>query len=458
MMDRAADPEVLSSGLVENEESFVSTELGPGLTLRRLAVNRWKAASITAVFRVPMRREAVTRLGLVPRLASRGTRKLPSLTEIARFLDEHYGAKLRSNATKIGYCQLLNFSVGFPTPSAIDPNSGSRGRSLVKKLLSFLWSCAVEPRLDQDGYPPDVFSHEKEEQRRDIEAIVNSRPEYAMVRLMEVLSHGDPSGLPAWGALSDLHDIGPTDTWEAWRKAASSSPVDVYVVGVDEGALAEACAAHDWTFPAPRDYRLESEVKRKPPAVSGEMIAVEDELPGAQTILCIAFYAGIDAAHPRFPALLMYNGILGGFPHSKLFTEVRERASLAYFADTVINSWRGMVIATAGVQDERRKQAEDLILQQARHIALGQVSDDELEKTRKGLLRRLMSQRDSPASLIRRTLDWIVLGGPRTDEELGRMLLKVTKEDVIEVAKEVKPVAVYALRAVPNNTSGRDAS
>ncbi len=457
-MDRVADPEVLSSGPVETEESFASTDLQPGLTLRRLPVNRWKTASLTVVFRVPMRRETVTRLGLVPRLASRGTRELPGLTEMARFLDEHYGAKLRSNATKIGYCQILNFSVSFPTPSAIDPDSGSRGRWLVKKLLSFVWSCAVEPRLDQDGYPPDVFTHEREEQRRDIEAIVNSRPEYAMVRLMEVLSHGDPSGLPAWGSLSDLDEVGPVDTWEVWRKSASSSPVDIYVVGLEEDVLAEACSAHNWTFPAPREFRLESEIKRKPPAVPGEMIAVEDELPGAQTILCIAFYAGIDAAHSRFPALLMYNGVLGGFPHSKLFTEVREKASLAYFADTVINSWRGMVIATAGVQDERRKQAEELVVEQTRSIALGQVSEDELEKTRRGLLRRLMSQRDSPSSLIRRSLDWIVLGGPRTDEELARMLLRVTKEDVVEVAQESRPVAVYALRAVPSNASGRDAS
>ncbi|HHY35305.1 MAG TPA: insulinase family protein [Firmicutes bacterium] len=455
-MDRAADPEVLSSGLVENEESFVATEIEPGLTLRCLPVKRWKTASITVVFRVPMKRETVTKLGLVPRLAARGTRELPSLTEMARFLDGHYGTKLHSNASKIGYCQILNFSVSFPTPSAID--AGSRGRWLVKELLSFVWSCAVQPRLSGDGYPPDVFAHEREEQRRDIEAIVNSRPEYAMVRLMEVLSHGDPSGLPAWGSLSDLDEVGPVDTWEAWRNSASSSPVDVYVVGVDEDILAAACSAHDWTFPALRNYRLEPEVKKRPPAVPEKMISVEDELPGSQTIVCIALYAGIDAANPRFPALLAYNGILGGFPHSKLFTEVRERASLAYFADTVINSWRGMVIATAGVQDERRKQAEDLILQQARSIALGQVSEDELEKTRKGLLRRLMSQKDSPSSLVRRSLDWIVLGGPRTDEELARMLLKVTREDVIEVAQDVKPVAVYVLRAVPNSAAGRDAS
>ncbi|MBE3520106.1 MAG: insulinase family protein [Firmicutes bacterium] len=454
-MNRTRSPEVPSSGLVQNEESFVATEIEPGVTLRWLPVRRWKTASITVVFRVPMRRETVTRLGLVPRLAARGTRELPSLTEMARFLDEHYGTRMHSSATKIGYCQILNFSVSFPTPSAI---GGARARSLVKELLSFAWSCAVRPRMDGDGYPPDVFAHEKEEQRRDIEAIVNSRPEYAMVRLMEILSQGDPSGLPAWGSLSDLEHVGPIDTWEAWRNSASTSPVDVYVVGVDEDTLAAACSAHDWAFPAQRNYRPELEVKKTPPSVPDQMIEVEDRLPGSQTIVCVALHAGIDAADPRFPALLMYNGILGGFPHSRLFTEVRERASLAYFADTVINSWRGMVIATAGVRDERRKEAENLILQQARSIALGHVSEDELEKTRKGLLRRIMSQKDSPSSLIRRSLDWIVLGGPNTDEELVRMVLKVTREDVINVAQGVKPVASYVLRGIPDGVGGRDAS
>ncbi len=34
-------------------------------------------------------------------------------------------------------------------------------------------------------------------------------------------------------------------------------------------------------------------------------------------------------ADDDYPAALMYNGILGGYPHSKLFLNVREKASLA---------------------------------------------------------------------------------------------------------------------------------
>lgn len=443
-------------GDVRHQETFVPVEIEDGLILRYLPVDRWKTASLSVAFRVPMQREVVTKLGLVPRLSSRGTKSLPNMTEMARYLDDHYGARMRANAIKVGYCQVISFSVGFPNPAIL--GTAPEGTALVKDLLGFIWACAVEPRLEQEGYPADVFEHEKQEQRRDIEAIVNSRPEYAMVRLMEILSQGDPSGLPAWGTLSDLDKIGPADTWAAWKEATASCAADVYSVGVEGETLKRVCQEHDFAFPHSRNYRPHLQVKRDPPSIPEETIVVEDRLPGSQTILCVALATGVGAADPRYPALLMYNGVLGGFPHSKLFTEVRERAGMAYFADTVVNSWRGMVIATAGIPDERRSQVEGLILEQVRRISSGDVSHDEIEKTRKGLMRRLMSERDSPASLIRRSLDSTILGGPATDEELGRMILEVKREDVIALGEKVRPVAVYALRAMKPDDVGRDIS
>ena len=152
------------------------------------------------------------------------------------------------------------------------------------------------------------------------------------------------------------------------------------------------------------------------------------------------------------PAMLLCDGILGGFPHSKLFSVVREQQSLAYFADTVPNTWRGLILAIAGISDEDRPKVEGLIIDQVDAIRKGKISDREMESTRMGLVRRLRTQSDSQAALVRRSLNREILGGVATQEQLVDAILKVGKQDVIDIASRMKLKAVYALRAKGDDT------
>ena len=83
--------------------------------------------------------------------------------------------------------------------------------------------------------------------------------------------------------------------------------------------------------------------------------------------------------------MLFCDGILGGFSHSKLFTVVREQYSLAYFSDTIPNTWRGLIIATSGISDSDRAEVESLISGQVEAMKKGDISDKEMESIRMGL-------------------------------------------------------------------------
>ncbi len=331
----------------------------------------------------------------------------------------------------------------------IDPHLlGSSDGLNLGKAMSFIWELATKPHLVNGAYPEDRFDMEREEHRRDIVGIINNRARFATVRLAEVISQGEPSGLPAWGVLQDLEDLNPRGTWVTWAGALASSPVSIYAVGQGVKELGEILQRSSLEFPFPRlpDGHMHRTFL-KPPPTPEEVLYQEDFLPGEQTVLCMALSAGITEGDPDFPALIFYEGILGGFPHSKMFRNVREREHLAYFADTSLNSWRGMVIAAAGVADEDRERAQDLIMEQATDMMKGDISDEELDNTRAGLLRRYRSESDSQGALIRRFLTQEIMGGPATEDELVSRIMRVTKDDVVRVAEKVQLKAVYALRA-----------
>ncbi len=61
---------------------------------------------------------------------------------------------------------------------------------------------------------------------------------------------------------------------------------------------------------------------------------------------------------------LMYNGVLGGYPHSKLFTNVREKASLAYYASSRFDGHKGILTIQSGIEMANYEKAVDIIRKQ----------------------------------------------------------------------------------------------
>ena len=428
---------------------FKASELGPGIVFRHLPESKWKTLSINVFCIVPVLEETLTPLALVPRLARRGTQSHQTAQEMAKFLEEMYGAGMGADARKVGPTQVLRFGLDIPSPKYLDAlSSGGTGRAVVSKAVSFLWEVVTKPYLVDGAYFSEVFEMEKNEHRRDIIGMINNRPSYAIVRMVEELSKGDPRGLPAWGSLKDLATVNPKDTWEIWKDTLARCPISIYAVGEGADEVGEIFSKGLLEFPSERaqdiwDIRKELD----PPALPKDVLFVEDSLSGAQTILCMAFHTGIREGDPALPALLFFDGILGGFPHSKLFSVVRERESLAYFADTSPNTWRGLIMAIAGISDENKNKVQDLIAEQVEVIRKGVISESEMDNTRVGLVRRLKTESDSQGSLVKRLLNHEILGGPVSEEELVQGVMKVTKQDVIDVASKAELRAVYALRA-----------
>ena len=439
-------------------DHFKTVELGSGIRFRYLSECKWKVLSIDVFFRVPLKREIVTQVAVIPRLLRRGTVNYPTLRHLSRHLENMYGAGMGADATKMGPMQVVRFGIDIPSPRFLHfGGAEGDGDSLeginLGKAMAFIWEVATDPYLEIGAFPKERFDMESEEHRRDILSMVNDRPRYATVRMVEELSKGNPSGLPSWGVLEDLPHIDPGKTWETWTDVMSSVPVSIYAIGEGAEELGEILERVRLRFPKSRRVEVEEPETSPPPPPPESLLEVEDFLPGEQTLLCQAFFTGITESHPMFPAAIVFDGILGGFPHSKLFMNIRERNSLAYFAHSSLNSWRGMVLTVAGVGDGTRHRVRDLVVEQVKAMKDGDISTEELENTKAGLVRRLRSESDSQSALVRRQVSREIMGGTASLEELVSRVLKVSKDDVVAVADKAEFKVVYALRA---KGDGRD--
>src|SRR5690606_37284817 len=109
---------------------------------------------------------------------------------------------------------------------------------------------------------------------------------------------------------------------------------------------------------------------------------VEEALDVSQGKLNIGLALPVLASDDDYPAALVYNGILGGFPHSKLFVNVREKASLAYYASSRYDGWKGYAMIQSGIDVRNRDKALSIIEEQLAELAGGRITDAELAQTK----------------------------------------------------------------------------
>lgn len=135
------------------------------------------------------------------------------------------------------------------------------------------------------------------------------------------------------------------------------------------------------------------------------------------------------------------SAVLGGGMSSRLFTEVRERRGLAYSVRTESEHFvdTGYLAIYAGVHPKKTKEAIKVILDECYKVTKEvSISDKELAKAKefiKGHLALSLESTSAVNSFFGN--DELLIGKLRTSEEVFKAIDKVTKEEVVRLAKEI---------------------
>ncbi|MGH7816818.1 MAG: M16 family metallopeptidase, partial [Candidatus Binatia bacterium] len=155
-----------------------------------------------------------------------------------------------------------------------------------------------------------------------------------------------------------------------------------------------------------------------------------------QAHLCLGM-AGVAQADPqRYPAYVL-NTLLGGGMSSRLFQEIREKRGKAYSVYSFSSSYKdvGYLGVYAGTSVESAEEVVELIVEELRKLAAGDIRDEELIRTRGQLVGSMMlglESTDSWMSHIAR--NEIYFGKSVTTEEICQQIRSVSRDDVIQLA------------------------
>jgi predicted Zn-dependent peptidase len=173
--------------------------------------------------------------------------------------------------------------------------------------------------------------------------------------------------------------------------------------------------------------------ERKPAMASG-IYPHSKELE--QVHLCLGMAGVAQADSRRYPAYVL-NTLLGGGMSSRLFQEIREKRGKAYSVYSFSSSYKdvGYLGVYAGTSIESAEEVVDLVVKELRKLAAGEITEEELARTRGQLVGGMMlglESTDSWMSHIAR--NEIYFGKTVTTEEICQRIRAVSRDDVIQLA------------------------
>ena len=381
--------------------------------------------------------EGVTRRALVPMILQRGSRRFPDMQALSRYLENLYGAGLSSGVAKVGEWHVVKFQMEVVNERFLPGED-----DLFARGLEFLRDLLCDPVLVNGGFRPEFLEQEKANQRRALESLVDDKVAYATHRCVEEMCSGEPYRLNEQGRIEDLEAIGPEDLFHDYREWLDLCRLSIYISGdIDVSATRELVAS---VFDAPRRGSLRLSAL-PPPVPVGEVREVRERMEINQGKLILGFRHGVTYADDAYEALLLMNGILGQGPHSKLFQNVREKASLAYYAYSWLERTKGLLFIASGIAVEKYSDALKINLDQVEAMRRGEFSDEELSATVSTIHNQNLMLEDNYSGLAEvdfvRGLHGCSMDLPAFREKLTR----VSRDEIVDVARRLKHDTTYFL-------------
>ena len=357
------------------------------ISVYQVKSDKFKTNSINIFFIGNLSRENATKNALLPAVLRRGCQRFPTSQNIALYLEELYGASFDCGVAKKGECHILQFYIDH-----ISDKYAHKDADLFEKSFDLLYEIIMAPVLEDGIFKEEYIEREKENLKNLIESRVNDKLSYSVERCFEEMCKDEPFGIYEYGTVGDLAAINSRNLYEYYTYLLQNLPMQIFISGdIEEDKI-------KWVV-----ERL-SQIKRgqvKNIAVgavrqqSGEVRNVIEKMNINQGKLSLGFRTNTSPDEEDYYKLMVYNGILGGGVHSKLFQNVREKESLAYYVFSRMEKFKGLMIISGGIEIKNKDKALEIILRQMDEIKEGNISDYEYASTLKTIETGIKSLRDS---------------------------------------------------------------
>jgi len=425
---------------------YEKQQIKEGINLHVIETNKFKTNLLSVFITVPLKRENVTKEALIASILRRGTKNMPTTEEISINLEDMYGASFDCGIEKMGENHIIKFYL-----ETINEEFLPEKYDILSKGLSTMLEIVFNPLVENGKFKEEYIKTEKEKLRQIIEGKKDNKAKYALERCTEEMYKDKPYGIYKFGYVEDLENIDAKTLYEYYIEMIKNCKIDIFVSGKIDMNTAKQIVQDNENIKRLKQRQINITEGDILPIVQ-EPKVIEEKMDITQGKLVIGLNFEDRNIDTKYIALV-YNTILGGGANSKLFQNVREKASLAYTAGSNYVRQMNNIFVRCGIEVTNYEKAVSIISKQLEDIKNGEFSDKDLENAKQTIISTIKFIPDEQDTGITYSFGQEFTGKYVTIDEYINKIENITKEQVIELAKQISVHTVYFLTA--NSEEGR---
>lgn len=297
--------------------------------------------------------------------------------------------------------------------------------------LEILFEALREPAFlpaEHEIHRQDVLAH--------LRMVEDDKFGFTFRNYLKTMFAGHGYGYPSEGEAADVNAITPDDC-RRWHGEVFR-PESILFVAVGDFAAADWAAllarlTEGWSPAAPLRPRVQTP---PPPEHAPELMLTKPDLHQG---FIVGGFRTPSVTHPDYPALRLGSAALGEGFSGRIFTNLRDRKSLAYALGASLYSYRlgGQQILYIGTKPETIDEARAGLLEEADYLKQNLLTGEELSRAREYVIGKYLMSHQSLGQRAGGMAWWEdAAGDAALDAAWPDRLRQVTAAQVLEAARK----------------------
>lgn len=410
--------------------------LKEGITFHNINTEKFKTNLCAVFLTFPLEYQNATKDTLIALMLKRGSKNLKTREEITSKLAELYGAELDSGIEKSGDNHVLKFYL-----ESLNEDYLPKNEDLLKQSISVLLDIVFNPNINNNEFNKEYLEQEKNNLEQIINSKIDNKAMYALNRTIEEMYKGKPYGIYKYGYVEQLKEITASNLYEYYKKLIDTCKIDIFVSGNNINVE----DLKDNPIIKELKERKSNYVRQGLGSNENKEKVVEEKMDISQGKLVIGMDLNLKEDNLRFGAQV-YNTILGGSASSKLFKNVREKASLAYTVSSNYMKLKSNIFIRAGIEIENYDKTVEIIKEQLKDMEESNFSEEDINQAKRTILSSINNIEEEQDIELSYYYGQELSDKMMTIEEYKNNIEKVTREEINSVAKSLSINTIYFLR------------
>ena len=414
-------------------------ELVAGISAHFVQSKKFKTNKITIRFTAPLSLETIAGRMLSASMLETANQVYPTSQVFRRYLASLYGTDISTSAYRRGQAHILDLTFTYVRDDFL-----SKKNVLTSRILELVKQTLFAPLVQDGAFEPALFEIEKKQLLASLATDMDDSFYFAHKELDSLFFHDERLQLRYSDLRNSILNESPESSYTCFQDALKNDRIDFFFLGdFNEVEIAESLKSLPFTA---RKSDVAIQYNQSYSNVLQEGMVQRNV---GQSILEMGYHSPVKYGDDQHLPMLVMNGLLGEFAHSKLFTNVRENAGIAYTVSSQLDLFSGLLRMYAGIDRGNRNQARKIMNHQLMDLKKGNFTEFELEQTKEMIRRSLLIAQDSQHTLVERVYLTELFGKATFDiDQLLEKLESVDKEAVCKAANSLKLQAIYFMEGV----------